>query len=597
MRPGKPIYAICCALLLAVLAGCGDDGENQGNSVRAPSATPTRLPTPQPISSDLGAAANGGGCYPMAANVDSPLDMLTLIDPEWAPVVNGTVVDSQPVLIHGTVLGGHGDLGGDFPSTHVRSDQNTFVRADDADFGRVAAGNDQNQGALEIAFEWEAGAYPDWAWASAGDRIVGMGRWIFDCGHTGAQPGHCSTTTSEECIVDADCGPGKCAACGVSETCAGVKFGYSSELHPPYATAVMRRGRGAVLSADPVAHAAPATRVDVFVSSYAGGAGDECVLTHLTNPMHQLSVECYPLTRPVAAAHMNDRDFEFDVPLPPRPPGAVHALWRFEERPAPGGIAPTVDVESFETAFEPKVHVRLRLTQATAAGLPTGYAATMVAGWDNDFTPLTHVRVSVLGVVIHNALQPRTPQIPRVCPSNRATCRTSADCPPGDVCQGIGAVKQWRLQVAVNGEWRELSGLQSVNQGDVIPQSIVYDQYLPADGKLSIFSNGIAEDCINAIFGRSLKQDLSELGFADGLTCLSAAQHNAGEVNVTYASPDLGSRSGVMAYETPALGGDGGSCSVTTDRLCVIDTDCPSTESCSRTDGAFALRYRIERVN
>jgi hypothetical protein len=80
------------------------------------------------------------------------------------------------------------------------------------------------------------------------------------------------------------------------------------------------------------------------------------------------------------------------------------------------------------------------------------------------------------------------------------------------------------------------------------------------------------------------------------VNCLAGTQHNAGEVNVTYASPDFGSGSGLMEYETPAIGGDGGNCSVTTDRLCVIDTDCPSGESCARTDGAFALRYRIETI-
>ena len=211
MTRGRLTYGICCGVLLTLLAGCSNHNDVPSNVVTASTATPPPVPTAQPINSDLGAAVNGGGCYPMAAIADSPLDMLTLIDPEWSPVVNGTVVASEPVLIHGTVLGSHGDLGGDFPSTHVRSDQNTFVRAYDADSGRLATGNDPNQGVLEIAFEWEAGAYPDWAWGSAGDRIVGLGRWIFDCGHPGAQPGHCGSTTSQECIVDTDCSPAKCS--------------------------------------------------------------------------------------------------------------------------------------------------------------------------------------------------------------------------------------------------------------------------------------------------------------------------------------------------------------------------------------------------
>ena len=51
-----------------------------------------------------------------------------------------------------------------------------------------------------------------------------------------------------------------------------------------------------------------------------------------------------------------------------------------------------------------------------------------------------------------------------------------------------------------------------------------------------------------------------------------------------------------MDYETVSSGGEGGSCSVTTANLCVVDADCPSGESCITTGGAVSLRYRIERI-
>src|SRR5262245_31061993 len=160
-----------------LLIGCGsDDGAPPPPAPTAtathPAATATPAPTALPVNSDLAAADNGGGCYPPPLAMDSPLDMLNLINPEWAPVIQGTMVESEPILVHGTVVGSHGDQGGDFSSTHVRSDQNTFVRLDDADAERYSTANRD-----ELAFEWEVGAYPDWAWGSAGDRIVGLGRW------------------------------------------------------------------------------------------------------------------------------------------------------------------------------------------------------------------------------------------------------------------------------------------------------------------------------------------------------------------------------------------------------------------------------------
>jgi len=593
MRQPPFFPLLAASAMLAALVGCGDDGN--GPLPATPTATqpaatvtpaPTAPPTSLPVSSDLAAAENGGGCYPTALVLDSPLDMLTLIDPEWAPVVNGTLVDSEPVLLHGTVVGSHGDQGGDFSSTHARSDQNTFVHLDDADAGRYGTGNPD-----EIAFEWEVGAYPDWAWASGGDRIVGLGRWIFDCGHPDSRAGHCSITTDRGCVLNSECSVGKCPECAPAETCVGAHFGYSTELHPPYATAVMRFGRGGLLDAG--TSAVPVTRTDIFISSYAGGAGDRCVVQHLANPLQALNTECYPLGQPHAVSHLNERDFEFDVPLPPKPPGG-RATWHAEERPAPGGVAAAVDVAAHEDDTPPHLSVSVRLTQATVAGVPTGYAGTLLAGWSNDATPLTHVRVSVEAVAIHNPLQRARPVVPRVCSGSHADCQTAADCPSGQVCSGVGPVKRWRLQASVNGEWQELSGLESVSAGDVIPQTVVFDQYLPAEGQVQIHADGAAEDCINAVMGRSLKQDLSEIGFGDGLNCILSSPHETGNVDVTYAAPTFGASDTV--YETRSAGGEGGNCSTTTDQLCVVDADCPSGELCTRTGGSFSLRYRIESV-
>jgi len=378
------------------------------------------------------------------------------------------------------------------------------------------------------------------------------------------------------------------------ETCLGTHFGYSAELHPPHATAAIRSGRGAIVSSRPGATPVPATKADVYVSPDAGGAGDACVLTHQADPLNLLGTECFPLARPVAP--INAQDFEFDLPMPPRPVGG-RPRWRIIPLPAPGGTAARVRVRRQLRHPQPRLHVIVRMTRRVHHMLPTGYAGTIVAGWRNDPTPLTHVRVTVNGLVVNNALQLANPVAPKTCASNDSPCNTAGDCPSGDSCLGVGPVKSWVMQAAINGEWQELTGLDIVNTGDIITQALVYDQYLPATGAVHLEAAGAAHECVDILYGKSLGSDLAQLGFTKGLACLNATAHPPGTLDLTYAGPDFGAGgSGSMDYETVSSGGEGGQCSTTTGLACVVNEDCPSPETCTTTGGAFSLRYRIERL-
>ena len=474
----------------------------------------------------------------------------------------------------------------------MRSDVNYFLQVDPEDEHFLATGNGGN-----LEFEWEAGFLPAWAWAGAGDRVVALGRWIFDCGHPDPTAGFCSQTTTQACAVDADCRAPSCPTCGGTETCTNQHWGYSSELHPPYAEAVIRRGRGAVLGRSPRSHAVPATRADIFVSPLAGGAGDRCVLTHHQNSGALFQVNCYPLSEPLA--NVNGRDFAFDLPLPPRPRFGRLAI-RQVVYPAPGGVSarlrilPVRDRES-----PPHLWVRVLLTgdpRHPNDPLPTGFAGSIWAGWWNDPTPMTHIRVHVTGAVIRNALQRVQPISPRACSDDGAPCDSDADCASGGACQGAGAIKAWQLQAGVNGEWRELPGLESVSTGDVVPEDLVYDQYLPVDGALDLVMDGTARECITTMFGKSLLTDIQELGLGTGIECLNSTEHGVGRIDVSYPGPDFGSGGSAADYETATSGGEGGACSTTTSQSCVIDADCPGIETCVTQGGAAALRYRIEKL-
>ena len=544
-----------------------------------------------PIDSNLAASVNGGGCHPTGI-APALLDMLTLINPEWAPVVNGTTVDTEPVLLHGTVEHMHGDTSGDFPSTHLRADVVHQLRLDAADADRLGTGNDD--GLLQT--EWEAGVYPAWAWAGEGDRVVALGRYIFDCGHPGAVPGNCSTTATRQCVIDTDCRPPLCATCGELEACVGTQYRYSTELHPPHATAAIRQGRGAVLPSRKGAKPVLATRADVFVAAPAGGAGDRCVLTHQEADLSLLQVECFPLSQPTAT--LNARDFEFDLPLPPRPARARGVRWRVVEHDTPGGVPARLTIRPRLDGSDPHLTVTARMTKKRRGTLPTGVAATIFAGWRKNPAPLTHVRLTLDALVVNNALQPVVPTVPKTCGNGTAPCATTADCPAGQMCLGRGPVESWSMQAALNGEWQELTGLGSVDTGAVIPEGLVYDQYLPPDGTLLFVAEGRSQECIDAMYGKSLAQGIVELGILKGVICLGSEARNPGAVAVTHPGPDFGAGpTGSATYETTSVGGVGGHCSITATMQCTVDADCPAGEACPPTGGAFALRYRIERLS
>jgi hypothetical protein len=544
-----------------------------------------------PVDSDLAVPAHGGGCYPIGLN-PSLFDMLTLINPEWAPLENGMTVASTPITVHGVVQEMHGDLSGDFPSTHLRADVNEFLLLDPEDADRLATGNDDGL----LHFEWEAGVYPAPFWAGEGDRVVAQGRWIFDCGHPGAIPGNCSVTTGTLCARDQDCvAPSPCPTCVAGENCVGVHYAYSAELHPPQAAVSIRSGRGAKLSRVPGIPAIPVTRADVYVSPAGGGAGDACVLGHLASDLNQLTTQCFPLAQPLAP--LNAQDFVFDVPLPPKPPGG-RVVRRITKLPAPGGVEPRIKIKRrLVPPAPPHLEVHVLMTRPVKGAMPTGFAGTIEAGWRNDPTPLTHVRLTIDSITIENALQPGAPSVPKTCSVHTSTpCDTAADCPTGEACWGAGPVKAWQLQAAMNGQWQELVGLGSVSTNDVIPEGLVFDQYLPAAGAAHFLVNGRSHECIDTMYGKSLADGIVQLGITKGIACLATNARDPGGIDVTYAAPDFGAGSGTMAYAMTSAGGQGGRCSLTTAFVCTVDADCPSGETCVETGGAFTVAYHVDRL-
>jgi hypothetical protein len=552
--------------------------------------------------------ANGGGCYPVSIS-PGLLDMLTLIDPEWAAVDVGANLPpvSAPITLHGSVSLAKINETGDFPGDHVTDDQNTFVVVDSAEMALVATGNVGSDGVQndvpgvtpvpDLEVEWEIGKYPLFAWAGPGDRLTAVGRYIWDCGHPNPSPaGTCSTTMTQSCILDGDCAPPLCPTCLPAETCVGVSYGYHSELHPPQAVAVSRVGQGFGYHKTPRG-GRRATRTDVWISNDGGGAGDECIVTHQASSASLLSINCFPLSHPLA--NVNTSDFAFDIPLPPRPAGNTKPpRIRVYDR-TPRGLRRAKVETTFVDGPNPIVHAVVKMTTPVRGVLPGPTGKSIVAGWRGDATPMTRLRVDVTALEIVNPLKPLTPAIPA---KKRCSVTTTQDCsatacPSGETCLTLGGpIPGWQVFLEVNGNWQELANLGAVTAATTVPQTLRYDLALPAGAALRLHATGKSLDCREAqLYDQSLARDLSLYGLTDGATCLNASSHDVGHFDVAYSDADFGSNGSSMSYVTPVMGGEGGACSITTGQLCLMDADCPSGETCIVTGGSFKLHYTITK--
>lgn len=551
-------------LLLAIPLGCGSI---PGGGASLPPPPPPAVPT---LSSNRAAHDFGGGCFPQGAKTDPLVGQYVLVNPHWAPVVNGTSPEADPVRVEGTAYESHGDVGGDYPPDHATPDATAALEPDPPYRGLLATGNFSDPTAPErgrMELEWEAGSWPAWARPADGDRIVALGRWVFDCGHMDAVAGNCSATTGESCLIDDDCRPPACSRCDVAERCVGQRFGYQTEIHPPQATAVLRRGGAAPLSTDPSAPAVPVTRVDLYASADGGGAGDRCLQTHRDDPLSLLKLECWPLSEPLAPLHRYDLAFE--VPLPPPPPSGVPA-WRVESHDVPGGVPAGIEILPDPSASPPSLRVRVKLASPTGGKLPTGVAATLYAGWRGSGPPATRLRLTIEEIDVVNALKPTVPVVRR------------AD--------------GWVLQASVNGVGEVIPALGEVRSGDRVPESVVFETALPSDGSLHFLVNGTSRGCIDTLFGRSLRTDLTEMSLTDLAQCLLSPGADPGIAEATYRGPDFGSGGGSLDRTIASVGGDAGTCSPGGGWGCVADADCALGQRCTKGGGAFAVRFRIESI-
>jgi hypothetical protein len=437
-----------------------------------------------------------GGCYPdglpPSGAIQAAVAQLPKVNPEWEVI--GPMIQppdpaadlSQPpaanlVFVNG-VIGLSKSPGDDFPGSHITPDYNAEIIPDI--HSRLGTGNTNQR----VEFEWEGDKFPLYMWAGEGDRVIALGRWIFDCGHPDPGPlGACSGDANAQCITNADCTgtTGTCSGghcfndaavvCSSDSQCnfgtctnPAPEFAYQSEMHPPQSVVMLRDKSLPAPHAGRTAPAIPATRADVFISGDGGGAGDRCTVTHLHNDSDVLFAKscflnhcsvtterscradsdcaggetCITLDPANRLADINGSNFEFDMPLPPPPSVGTATLKITTKSYKPkGGLMPKATFQP-TLGSTPNLHVIVPMATPLPSGkMPNVFAQSISAGWKEDTTSLTHVQVKFKKLTVTNPVKDDTPVVSRQCANAIApygpggltgtVCTTDADCAAG----------------------------------------------------------------------------------------------------------------------------------------------------------------------
>jgi hypothetical protein len=352
----------------------------------------------------------------------------------------------------------------------------------------------------------------------------------------------------------------------------------------------------------------------------------------------------YDARRGGPVANINAKNFEFDMPLPPPPSSSATLQIDTQSFQPPGSIMPepvfTPPTPPLGPA--PSLHVVVPMSVPLSTGeMPNVFAGRIIAYWKEDTTQLTHVQINFLNLRINNPLKAVTPVLDRVCtnPAGGLTatpCVTNTDCAAGscvdegtrcysdqdcpsktDTCSGEsvcigGLVPGWQLFGEVNGDWIEFVGLTSI--GTVAPfgappyavptaplviplENLTFDEYVPSTGSIHIATTGYSLGCNDAnLYGNNLKNSLSVFGLNLGAACLDQTDPDPGRLDVTHTGPHFTAAPAGVTCVPPATSGptictataglgNGGTCSITTSRLCVVDADCPAG-ACSNNGAA-----------
>jgi hypothetical protein len=414
-------------------------------------ATPTAAPAqdPDPVPAPQAVDPNGldqplqDGCQ------RTPVGLLTFTSPEWVFVYSHEDFNPDPArarLMEGTAE--FADVaGGDLPQGHAFYDFNIDVDLDPA--YQYLAGS-ANGGKLHV--EWELGTLPPYAWATEGDRLKNWGSWIWDCGHWGQgfafDPDDPAGTIGNDTDYFL---PGTGPTAQVE--------GEGTEFHPMQGVLVTRW--------NPSEPQVGETQTDSFFSSAGthAHASSQCALDNpAPAPTEGIPPVGYPPTWSACVNNpanewqpVNDRDYTFFVPVPPKPTADAKPRFRVLDRGAAGS-----GPEQLYQVGPDGVEVTVPFKDFGSQGDALAFARSFFVGWTGliQYRP-AHLQVDLNSVTVHDSLDS-----PGFSPSTGF--------PPGE----------YGMYLDVNGNWTYLNdfapGLNEVFDETTLDLDKTLDIYVPA---------------------------------------------------------------------------------------------------------------------
>jgi hypothetical protein len=374
--------------------------------------------------------------------------LLTFTSPEWVYVHD---YDSQfrtpdnTYVAEGVSRHTH-PAEDDLPEGHQSFDMN-FNLAVDPQYQDLLAGDPaqqtgnyapgDEQGSLHM--EWEQEAIPTWAWPTENDRVKAWGAWIWDCGHWGL--GFPDFFVPSQLPYN------------------GPITGERTEFHSTKALVVTR--------ANPSTTPANESQSDVYISNDGrrAHAEEQCAHDHPAptgstsfGPDYTACVQDATKNKQT----VNDRDYTFFVPAPPKPTGA-RLTYRIVNHLS-GSSPPQV-----VTPASNGINVTVKYKGSSAPA----YGKTFYVGWSKTTTPAPdHLGVTVNSVTVNRSLDPNPNRL------------SQSGTPPGE----------YNLYVQGNGVWGFINdwapGLLTVTDGQVFNPNNGIDFYVQSGKPVRVFFTG-----------------------------------------------------------------------------------------------------------
>jgi hypothetical protein len=308
--------------------------------------------------------------------------------------------------------------------------------------GGEAGSSQEKFGSLHT--EWENEAIPTFVWPSEADRVKAWGGWVWDCAHW-------NSDFSDNGAAD----PGE-----------------KTEFHSLRGLVTFRKN----LFGGPHGE----TRADAFISSEGtrAHASAECALKH-----HPVDGDKYDpgyktcMQDPKNARQpVNDMDYKFFVPAPPKPSSSAKLVYRLATRVK--GSPPQVVKQKSNG-----IQVTVKFKGFGGKKGKLRYGRSFFVGWKDAHTKGKHFQVQLGTLTVKHSLDP-----------NPDAANSQQSKPPGE----------YVMFLEVNGNWFRLNqlfpSLTSVSDGQTFKLKKTVNVFLPSKQKLRIYGQGWECDVAGELF-------------------------------------------------------------------------------------------------